>query len=107
MAALSLALAGQVSADGLTAPAASYLTFDTVLDGKCHILSEGGKLIVLRNTHPSKAIRYRLVRLFATRPQGLLDGLIAPTEAAQKLGCDKVGARAQTWQIKRARFAPE
>lgn len=89
------------------ADAASYLTVETVLDGRCHNLSEGGKLAVLRNTHPTKTIRYRLLRLFIDRPQGLLGGSLAPAAGVQKLGCDKVGGRAQTWQVKRARFAQE
>jgi hypothetical protein len=103
----SFAPVPQVTANELASEAASYLTVETVLDGRCHNLSEGGKLAVLRNTHPSKTIRYRLLRLFIDRPQGLLDGSLAPAEGVQKLGCDKVGGRAQTWRVKRARFAQE
>jgi hypothetical protein len=95
------------TADRGTVTVESYLVFETTLDGRCHNLSEGGKLTSLRNTHPTKTIEYRLVRMFAERPQGLMDGSIAPTGGAQKLGCDKVGGRVQTWRIKRARFAQE
>lgn len=84
-----------------------WLRLETVLDGRCHNLSEGGKLIVMHNDHPSRTIRYRLLRLHVDRPQGLMDGSIQPGEPAQKLGCDRVGGRPQTWQIKRAQFATE
>lgn len=91
----------------LAASAADYLRFDQVPDGRCQILSQGGKLTLLSNTHPTKAIRYRLERLFVERPQGLMDGVIRGADGAQKLGCDTVGGRAQQWRIKRATFAPE
>ncbi len=100
--ALAQAAAGETAKD-----TTSYLLVETVPDGRCHNLSEGGKLVVLRNTHPTKSIRYRLLRLFIGRPQGLMDGSITTADGPQKLGCDKVGGRAQTWQIKRASFAPE
>lgn len=88
-------------------PAAAFLKFEPVLDGKCHILSEGGKLVLLHNTHPTRAIVYRLERRFVKLPQGLMDGTIGPGAEPQKLGCDTVGGRPQTWQVKRAEFAPE
>ena len=103
LATLSFLPAHQVTASDAT----RYLSVETVLDGRCHNLSEGGKLVVLRNTHPTKTIRYRLLRLFIDRPQGLMDGSLTPVEGVQKLGCDKVGGRAQTWRVKRARFAQE
>ena len=86
------------------ATAANFIKFESVLDGKCHILSEGGKLTLMRNTHPDKAIRYRLERLFVERPQGLMDGVIPPGKDAQKLGCDRVGGRPQRWRVKYASF---
>ncbi len=107
VATLCAVFAWEGSADEPAGPAASFLAFETVPDGKCQILSEGGKLTLLRNTHPSSTIRYRLVRLFVARPQGLMDGEIEPAESVQKLGCDRVGGRAQTWQVKRASFAQE
>ncbi len=84
-----------------------WLRFETVLDGRCQNLSEGGKLIVMHNDHPSRTIRYRLLRLYVDRPQGLMDGSILPGEPAQKLGCDRVGGRPQSWQVKRAQFVSE
>ncbi|MBM4227449.1 MAG: hypothetical protein FJ164_06850 [Gammaproteobacteria bacterium] len=84
-----------------------WLRLETVLDGRCHNLSEGGKLVVMHNEHPSRTIRYRLLRVHVDRPQGLMDGIIAPGEPAQRLGCDKVGGRPQAWQIKRAQFDAE
>lgn len=87
--------------------AVASLRIVSVPDGRCHILSEGGELTVLHNDDPSRTIRYRLVRLFVDRPQGLMDGEIPAGPAPVKLGCSKVGGRAQTWQVKRADFAQE
>jgi hypothetical protein len=100
--ATSPATAGQSADD-----AASYLNIQSVEDGRCQILSQGGKLVLITNTHATKRINYRLLRVFAAKPQGLTTGLLAPNGVAQKLGCDKVDGRAQTWQIKRARFVEE
>jgi hypothetical protein len=82
--------------------ASAMLAFEEVTDGKCQILSEGGKLVLLRNLHPSHAIRYRLVRMFMDVPQGRLDGEIAAGEATQKLGCSRVNRRVQSWRVERA-----
>ena len=84
--------------------ASAALRIEAVADGRCHILSEGGQLAVLHNDDPSRTIRYRLVRLFVDRPQGLMDGEIPPGTTPTKLGCTRVGGRAQTWQVKRAEF---
>ncbi len=92
---------------GAEETAAAALRIVSVPDGRCHILSEGGELTVLHNDNPSRTIRYRLVRLFVDRPQGLMDGEIPPGPEPVKLGCSKVGGRAQTWQVKRADFAQE
>jgi|LNFM01.1.fsa_nt_gb hypothetical protein len=82
--------------------AAGALVFEEQLDGKCQILSEGGKLVVLRNTHAGRTVRYRLIRLFANVPQSRIDGEIEPGGAPQKLGCNRVGGRQQSWKIERA-----
>ncbi|MGH8595593.1 MAG: hypothetical protein ACREXT_02920, partial [Gammaproteobacteria bacterium] len=87
--------------------AAAYLEFENVLDGRCYILSEGGKLTLLRNKHPSKSINYRLLRVFANKGQGLITGIVPANGATQKLGCDKVDRRPQTWRVDRARFIEE
>lgn len=104
LAALALcAMHGHTVADeGATAMA--VLAFEEQLDGKCQILSEGGKLVVLRNTHPAQAVRYRLVRLFLGVPQSRVDGRIAAGETPQKLGCNRVNGRKQSWRIERAAF---
>src|SRR5690606_8133132 len=58
--------------------ASEFLAFESVGDGRCLNLSEGGKLRILRNTHGERAIHYRVQRLFAgNHPQGLATG-IAP-----------------------------
>ena len=84
------------------AGAVAWLVFDELTDGKCQILSEGGKLVVLRNSHPERAIRYRLMRMFQEVPQSRLDGSIAPGEPPQKLGCNRVNGRGQYWRVERA-----
>ena len=87
--------------------AAAYLEFEQVLDGKCYILSSGGKLVLMHNRHPERAIAYRLVRVFAGRPQGSftvgrLDAGVDPI----KLGCSEVDGRPQRWEVVRAEFEP-
>jgi hypothetical protein len=80
----------------------ALLAFEEVADGRCQILSEGGKLVLMRNLHPTRAIRYRLVRMFMEVPQGRVDGEIAAGEAPQKLGCSRVNRRVQSWRVERA-----
>ncbi|MSR15673.1 MAG: hypothetical protein EXR86_14190 [Gammaproteobacteria bacterium] len=87
--------------------ATGFLELESVPDGRCQILSDGGKLTVLRSTHRSKRINYRLRRVFATKTQGLTTGILEPNRVIQKLGCDKVDGRAQTWEVDRARFVEE
>ena len=88
-------------------PAAeSALVFEEQLDGKCQILSEGGKLVVLRNAHADRAVRYRLVRMFLGVPQSRVDGEIGPGETPQKLGCNRVNGRKQYWRVERAALVP-
>lgn len=94
------------AADGTAVvPAGDYLELESVVDGRCQILSEGGKLRVLRNTHPERAVAYRLLRVFAgDHPQGLVTGVAPPGSAVVKLGCTKVDGRVQDWQVQRADF---
>lgn len=83
---------------------ALFLEFESQIDGKCHNLSAGGKLRVMHNRHPSKAIKYRLIRLFAGKPQaGRAMGVIEP-EQSKKIGCTLLDGREQTWQVDRAEF---
>ncbi|HMM77709.1 MAG TPA: hypothetical protein PJ986_18550 [Gammaproteobacteria bacterium] len=82
--------------------AVAALVFEEQLDGKCQILSAGGKLVVLRNASADRAVRYRLVRMFLGVPQGRLDGEIAPGGTPQKLGCNRVNGRPQSWRVERA-----
>jgi hypothetical protein len=101
-------LAASLSALLLAPPPAAaedpsaLLAFEEVADGRCQILSEGGKLVLMRNLHPTRAIRYRLVRIFMEVPQGRVDGEIAAGEAPQKLGCSRVNRRVQSWRVERA-----
>ncbi len=88
--------------------ASAALEFSEQLDGKCQILSDGGKLVVLYNRHPSRAVRYRLIRHFAeVRQRGRAMGTVLPGEAPHKIGCNRVDGRVQYWTIERAQFADE
>lgn len=92
---------GVTSATEARAPA-SYLAFNSELDGRCYNLSAGGKLVTMVNSHPRDSIKFRLTRYFAGVPQGLSVGAIAPNGSAIKLGCDQVDGRPQSWKIERA-----
>lgn len=85
--------------------AAAFLELESVLDGRCQILSEGGKLRVIKNTHASRSVRYRLIRMFAgNHPQGRVTGSAPPGAEPVKLGCTRVDGRPQDWIVERARF---
>lgn len=108
LAAALFAGCGPVAASQAEPDPAAYLEFESVPDGRCQILSEGGKLRVLHNRHASRSIDYRLLRMFPpTRPQGLVAGTIAAGAEPAKLGCTRVDGREQDWVLKRARYAPE
>ena len=85
--------------------AASYLSFESKIDGKCQNLSEGGKLQIVRNLHPTKKISFRLIRYFVdVRQRGRATGIAEPAGEAVKLGCTRVGGRTQRWVVERAEF---
>lgn len=85
---------------------AAYLEFESRLDGRCQILSAGGKLRVLRNTHTARPIAYRLIRTFAgVRQTGRAMGVAAPDGEPVKLGCTRVDGRLQDWSVERAEFS--
>jgi hypothetical protein len=88
-----------------TTAAADALAFEAVLDGRCQILSAGGKLQVVTNTDPTRRVRYRLVRVFADTPQaGRVIGELGPGEGPVKLGCTRVDGREQRWDVLSAEF---
>jgi hypothetical protein len=82
----------------------TYLEFESVGDGRCQILSKGGKLRVLHNRHPKLTIDFRLTRIFAGKPQGLSTGIAEPNAPPVKLGCTRVDGREQDWVLERVRF---
>jgi hypothetical protein len=83
-----------------------FLSFEMESDGRCHNLSEGGKLAVLHNSHPTKNINFRLTRYFVdVRQSGRATGIAAPTAEPVKIGCTMVGGRPQRWVVDRAEFA--
>ena len=82
-----------------------FLEFESVLDGKCQILSKGGKLRTVINNHPDKAIKYRFNRMFAGKRQAsMAAGTIKPGKKPVKLGCTEVDGYEQTWEIKVVKF---
>lgn len=88
--------------------AAGFLSFENRIDGRCHNLSEGGKLTVMHNHHPTKAIQFRLIRYHVDVPQwGRATGTAAPGESPVKIGCTLVGGREQRWVVERAQFTTE
>ncbi|MEX2480866.1 MAG: hypothetical protein WD928_08395 [Gammaproteobacteria bacterium] len=100
-------LAAAVTAGASSDPndAARFVEFESVPDGRCQILSDGGKLRILRNTHGAHAINYRVERIFAgSHRQGLADGIAPAGGEAVKLGCTRVDGREQDWILDRARF---
>ena len=100
-----LGLAGSAAASVAGDDARRHLVFESVGDGRCQNLSDGGKLRVLRNLHPERAISFRLVRLFAgEHPQGLTTGLAPAGGEPVPLGCTLVDGRTQDWRVDKARF---
>jgi len=82
----------------------SYLEIDKEFSGRCQGLRRG-HVRVLRNTHPDKTIEYRLIRLLSDKRQAsIIQDTIAPDDEDQKLGCELLEDREQTWEIVRARF---
>ncbi len=87
--------------------ATSFLEFQSEADGRCQILSEGGKLRVLYNRHASRAINYRLIRVFGdSHQQGRVAGTAPAGGEPVPLGCTQVNGRPQDWQLERATFIP-
>jgi hypothetical protein len=84
--------------------AEAFVSFEYRADGKCQILSEGGKLVVLHNSHPNREISYRLVRYFAGVPQTRVVGQLNASGAGEPLGCSRVDGRDQLWKVERASF---
>ena len=83
---------------------ADYLFFQSIPDGKCQTLSDGGKLRLLFSRHPYHGINFRLIRFFAGKKQGLSQGIIYPHSDGYKLGCSIVDGRQQDWVLERAIF---
>ena len=93
------------STDEPTPP--QLLEFQSEPDGRCQILSEGGKLRVLYNRHASRAIDYRLIRVFGDgHRQGRVVGTAPAGGERVPLGCTRVDGHPQDWQLERANFTP-
>lgn len=73
--------------------------------GKCMGLRRGD-MRMIRNTHPDKAIQFRMVRLLGGQRQAsIIRDTIEPGAEGQKLGCELLDDREQTYEIVQARFA--
>jgi len=105
--ALSLsATAAKADQNATTGKAMGFLELQAKLDNRCMLRDPRGKLIVLVNKHPSKAIRYRVVRIFAGHIQpGMGIGVIAAGGASIPLGCSMIDQRKQQWKLRSAQFA--
>lgn len=99
------AAAAKADQSGASGKAMGYLELQAKLDNRCMLRDPRGKLIVLVNKHPSKAIHYRLVRIFAGHIQpGMGIGVIAPGGASIPLGCSMIEGHKQRWELRRAHF---
>ena len=88
-------------------PASSFLAFQSEADGRCQVLSAGGKLRILRNRHATRAIDFRLMRVFGDgHPQGRVAGTAPAGGELVPLGCTQVDGRPQDWLLERASFTP-
>jgi hypothetical protein len=97
-----LAVGNPAGADGTPA----VLEFESQPDGRCQILSEGGRLVSMHNRRTDRAVNYRLVRYFAEHPQNRVVGEI-PAASIQPLGCDTVDGRPQHWVVERFQIEEE
>jgi hypothetical protein len=102
---LVLAQTAPASDEGLArADPRSYLEFVAKIDGKCHILSAGARLQSIKNNHDSRAIRYRLVRYIAGKPQPSYTTGTVASGRMSALGCDRVQGQEQSWRLDSARY---
>ena len=73
--------------------------------GKCMGLRRGD-MRMIRNTHPEKSIQFRMIRLLGGQRQAsIIRDTIEPGAEGQKLGCETLDDREQTYEIVQARFA--
>lgn len=87
--------------------AVAYLEIYKEFSGKCMGLRRGD-MRLLRNTHPDKTIEFRMIRLLdGQRQASIIRDTIAPGSEGQKLGCELLDDREQTYEITRARFVEE
>lgn len=107
LAGLSGATTAHAAPAAIDPAAEGFLEFQSEADGRCQILSEGGRLRVLYNRHASRAIDYRLVRVFGDgHRQGRVVGTAPAGGTPVPLGCTRVDGRPQDWQLERATFTP-
>lgn len=105
---IALTVVGPTGAAFGAEDAATSIVFELQDNARCQTLSPGGKMTLVRNAHPTRAIRYQFVRYFADAPQpGRVDGVLEPGQEPVAIGCNRVDDRPQEWRVKRARFVDE
>ena len=96
--ALPWAMVGAESTDAL-----SYIEFSHDFDGQC--VMRQGKMVLVRNTHPSRRIKLYLRRYYAEVQQpGRTAQTLAPGAEPVPLGCTVISGRSQRWEPLKAQF---
>ncbi|MCI0399867.1 MAG: hypothetical protein L0Y67_01885 [Gammaproteobacteria bacterium] len=81
-----------------------YLKFESRFDSKCQLWQADVRLV--KNTHPSKKIHYRMVRYLADKIQpSLIAGTIDPGGEPERLGCTQIDGLPQRWEVVQAQYA--
>ncbi len=97
------ATASAQAADEATGDPADYLKFESRFDATCQLWRADVRL--MSNTHPSKTIKYRMVRYLADKRQpSLTVGTIEPGGEPERLGCTMIDGLEQRWEVKQALF---
>jgi len=93
----------QSLAFGATPEAEDHIEF--FIDFGANCVARSAKQILVKNNHPSKAIKIKLVRYFGdVRQPGRSVYVLPPVTEALALGCDKIQGRTQRWDVHSAEF---
>ncbi|MDH3637018.1 MAG: hypothetical protein OES09_00955 [Gammaproteobacteria bacterium] len=85
--------------------AVEYIEFSYDFHSEC--VTRNGKMVLVRNTHPARAIKLYLYRFFADKRQpGRAVHTLTPNGKAIAVGCTVVHGLAQKWQVAKAVFLP-
>ncbi len=85
--------------------AADYIEFSYDFHSECVV--RNGKMLLVRNTHPVRAIKVYLDRFFAERRQpGRAAHTLEPAAQPVAVGCTVVDGLVQKWEVAKAVFVP-